>query len=64
MKWIRTNTSRHRPSRRYWVEYSDPRGGKPVELKVDTHSAKKEFAAKVQVVDGILNYTVEALFDQ
>ena len=64
MKWIRTDPSQHRRSRRYWVEYSDPRGGKPVELKVDTHSAKKEFAAKVQVVAGILTYSVEALFDQ
>ena len=64
MKWIRTDPSRHRRSSRYWVEYSDPRGGKTVELKVDTHAAKKEFVAQVQVVSGILTYSVEALFEQ
>ena len=64
MKWIRTDPSPHRRSKRYWVEYSDPRAGKTVELKVDTHAAKKEFAAQIQVVSGIRNYSVEALFDQ
>ena len=64
MEWIRTRSRPHRRSRRYWVEYSDPRGGQPVVLKVDTHAAKKEFAAQIQVVSGILTYSVEALFDQ